>query len=221
MKVVLVSAVALIDIDGRVLLAQRPKGKSMAGLWEFPGGKVESGETPEAALIRELQEGRLDIALVALPVSEPTRCEVALFDEAFVLVRPGSDAGAPVPDRDALREMRLLLLEEGHCFRDQALAFCAVDGGKVRNVMEGSSLSTLVQMVSAGIGLTPIPEIAVAFETRTSNIHIARFDRDVPKRTIGLIMRRTNPMVVQLDVINDIVRRLGAQKVSEAQVKSE
>ena len=56
MKVVLVSAVALIDRDGRVLLAQRPEGKSMAGLWEFPGGKIEPGETPEAALIRELQE---------------------------------------------------------------------------------------------------------------------------------------------------------------------
>ena len=56
MKVVLVSAVALIDVDGRVLLAQRPEGKSMAGLWEFPGGKVEPGETPEAALIRELEE---------------------------------------------------------------------------------------------------------------------------------------------------------------------
>ncbi|WP_147126605.1 (deoxy)nucleoside triphosphate pyrophosphohydrolase [Shimia ponticola] len=56
MKTVLVSAVALIDVDGRVLLAQRPEGKSMAGLWEFPGGKVEPGETPEAALIRELHE---------------------------------------------------------------------------------------------------------------------------------------------------------------------
>jgi 8-oxo-dGTP diphosphatase len=55
-KIVLVSAVALIDADGRVLLAQRPEGKSMAGLWEFPGGKVEAGETPEAALIRELKE---------------------------------------------------------------------------------------------------------------------------------------------------------------------
>ena len=55
-KTVLVSAVALIDADGRVLLAQRPEGKSMAGLWEFPGGKIEPGETPEAALIRELQE---------------------------------------------------------------------------------------------------------------------------------------------------------------------
>lgn len=56
MKVVLVVAVALIDPDGRILLAQRPEGKSLAGLWEFPGGKVETGETPEAALIRELSE---------------------------------------------------------------------------------------------------------------------------------------------------------------------
>jgi 8-oxo-dGTP diphosphatase len=55
-KIVLVSAVALIDADGRVLLAQRPEGKSLAGLWEFPGGKVDPGETPEAALIRELRE---------------------------------------------------------------------------------------------------------------------------------------------------------------------
>ncbi len=56
MRIVLVAAVALIDADGRVLLAQRPEGKSLAGLWEFPGGKVEAGETPEAALIRELKE---------------------------------------------------------------------------------------------------------------------------------------------------------------------
>ena len=56
MKILLVSAVALIDPEGRVLLAQRPPGKSLAGLWEFPGGKVDAGETPEIALIRELQE---------------------------------------------------------------------------------------------------------------------------------------------------------------------
>ena len=56
MKLLLVTAVALIDVDGRILLAQRPEGKSLAGLWEFPGGKVETGETPEAALIRELRE---------------------------------------------------------------------------------------------------------------------------------------------------------------------
>lgn len=56
LPVVLVAAVALVDVDGRVLLAQRPEGKSMAGLWEFPGGKIEAGETPEAALIREMKE---------------------------------------------------------------------------------------------------------------------------------------------------------------------
>jgi len=64
MRILLVSAVALIDPDGRVLLAQRPEGKSLAGLWEFPGGKVEPGETPEAALIRELKE-ELDIDVTA------------------------------------------------------------------------------------------------------------------------------------------------------------
>lgn len=56
MSSVLVSACALVDVDGRVLIAQRPQGKAMAGLWEFPGGKVEAGETPEASLVRELKE---------------------------------------------------------------------------------------------------------------------------------------------------------------------
>jgi 8-oxo-dGTP diphosphatase len=56
MKTILVAAVALIDVDGRILLAQRPEGKSMAGMWEFPGGKIEAGETPEVALVRELKE---------------------------------------------------------------------------------------------------------------------------------------------------------------------
>jgi LysR family hydrogen peroxide-inducible transcriptional activator len=75
-------------------------------------------------LIRELAEGRLVTAIVALPVSEPSLTEVALFSENFLLVRPGGDEGTPVPSSEKLRELRLLLLEEGHCFRDQALSFC-------------------------------------------------------------------------------------------------
>ena len=81
-------------------------------------------ETVTPKLLHELAEGRLDTAIVALPVSEPSLTEVALFSEDFVLVRPGGDAGKPVPNREMLREMRVLLLEEGHCFRDQALSFC-------------------------------------------------------------------------------------------------
>jgi 8-oxo-dGTP diphosphatase len=84
MKIVLVSAVALIDPDGRVLLAQRPEGKSLAGLWEFPGGKVEPGESPEAALIRELKE-ELDIDTWASCLAPLTFASHA-YDEFHLLM---------------------------------------------------------------------------------------------------------------------------------------
>ena len=126
---------------------------------------VREALTPK--LIQELSEGRLDTAIVALPVSEPSLTEVALFSENFLLVRPGEDEGTPVPSREMLREMRLLLLEEGHCFRDQALSFCNMQSSP-REMLDANSLSTLVQMVSAGIGVTLIPEMAVAVETRSA-----------------------------------------------------
>lgn len=84
-KLVLVSAAALIDADGRVLLAQRPEGREMAGLWEFPGGKVEAGETPEAALIRELRE-ELDVETVASCLAPLTFASHAY--EGFHLLMP-------------------------------------------------------------------------------------------------------------------------------------
>ena len=171
------------------------------------GLEIHVRETLTAKLIQELVDGRLDTAIVALPVSEPSLTEVALFEENFMLVRPVADAGAPVPDREALREMRLLLLEEGHCFRDQALSFCNLRTARPRELLDGSSLSTLVQMVSAGIGVTLIPEMAVPVETRSASVSVARFTQPQPSRTIGMIWRKTSPLAPQLLQIVDIVRR--------------
>ncbi|MGJ8611456.1 MAG: LysR substrate-binding domain-containing protein, partial [Octadecabacter sp.] len=123
-------------------------------------------ETLTPRLIDELSQGRIDAAIVALPVSEPAFEEVAIFDEDFVLIRPDTDADRPVPDAKDLAKMKLLLLEEGHCFRDQALAFCSMRSALQRDGLDGSSLSTLVQLVGAGIGVTLIPDMAVSVETR-------------------------------------------------------
>jgi LysR family hydrogen peroxide-inducible transcriptional activator len=163
-------------------------------------------ETLTPKLIQELAEGRLDTAIVALPVSEPSFTEVALFAEDFVLVRPGEDEGKPVPSIKTLREMRLLLLEEGHCFRDQALSFCNMHSARPRELLDGSSLSTLVQMVGAGIGVTLIPEMAVAVETRSASVSVAHFKSPKPSRTIGMIWRKTSPLTKQLLQISEVVR---------------
>lgn len=164
-------------------------------------------ETLTAKLIRELEAGRLDTAIVALPVSEPAFAEVALFAENFVLVRAATDEGKPVPSRDMLREMRLLLLEEGHCFRDQALSFCNLHRAAPRELLDGSSLSTLVQMVGAGIGVTLIPEMAVPVETRSAPVSVARLTPPQPSRTIGMIWRKTNPLARQLLQVAEVVRQ--------------
>jgi LysR family hydrogen peroxide-inducible transcriptional activator len=166
-------------------------------------------ETLTPKLVQELNEGRLDMAIVALPVSEPSLTEVPLFIESFVLVRPRADDGKPAPNRDALREMRLLLLEEGHCFREQALAFCDIRQGSVRprDLLDASSLSTLVQMVDAGLGVTLIPEMAVAVETRSASVSLVHFEKPRPTRTIGMVWRKTSPLAQQLRQISDVVRR--------------
>jgi LysR family hydrogen peroxide-inducible transcriptional activator len=171
-----------------------------------PGLDIHVRETLTQRLIEELAEGRLDTAIVALPVSEPTLTEVALFAEEFVLVRPGPDEGKPVPGPEALSEMKLLLLEEGHCFRDQALSFCKMPSARPRELLDGSSLSTLVQMVGAGIGVTLIPEMAVPVETRSASVTVAHFKHARPSRTIGMIWRRTSPLARQLLQISEIVR---------------
>ncbi|MGB0855218.1 MAG: hydrogen peroxide-inducible genes activator [Pikeienuella sp.] len=171
------------------------------------GLDIHVRETVTPNLLQELREGRLDTAIVALPVSEPSLTEVPLFDENFVLVRPPEDEGKPVPDKNALREMKLLLLEEGHCFRDQALSFCNIQSVSPREMLDGSSLSTLVQMVGAGIGVTLIPEMAMAMETRAASVSVAQFADPQPSRTIGMIWRKTSPLANQLNQIAEVVRQ--------------
>lgn len=172
----------------------------------FQGIEIQIRETQTTKLLDELKQGDLDLAIVALPVSEPSLTELKLFDEEFVLVRRHEDEGKPVPERTALPKMRLLLLEEGHCFRDQALSFCHVGSSQPREVMEGSSLSTLVQMVSAGIGITLIPEMAVSMETRSAHVSISRFEAPAPSRTIGMIWRNSTPLSKQIHEISGVVR---------------
>ncbi|MEL6584308.1 MAG: LysR substrate-binding domain-containing protein [Pseudomonadota bacterium] len=171
----------------------------------FPGLDLRLRETLTATLVDELKAGQLDAAIVALPVSDPGLIETPLFDEAFVLVRHESDASRPVPDRKDLSAMRLLLLEEGHCFRDQALSFCETGPRRSREMLDGSTLSTLVQMVGAGIGVTLIPEMAVSVETRSAPVSVNHFAAPAPQRTIGMVWRATSPILGELEAVSDLV----------------
>ncbi len=174
---------------------------------EHGGIEIHVRETLTARLIEELADGRIDTAIVALPVSEPSLAEVELFTEEFVLVRPADDAAKPVPGPEALREMRLLLLEEGHCFREQALSYCNLAAASPREVLDGSTLSTLVQMVGCGIGVTLVPEMAVPVETRSARVSVVRLNRPRPVRRIGMIWRKTTPLSGGLRELSRIVHR--------------
>ena len=183
----------------------------------YPGLDPRPREAITQRLIEDLAEAKLDVAIVALPVSEPALEEMPLFDEEFVLVRPLEDAGKPVPASERLHEMRLLLLEEGHCFRDQALSVCNIAPASTRALMEGSSLSTLVQMVGAGIGVTLIPQMAVETEMRSSSVSTAHLAEPRPTRTIGMVWRKTNPLSTQFARIADIVREAGLSRLARAE----
>jgi LysR family hydrogen peroxide-inducible transcriptional activator len=172
----------------------------------FPAVDLRPREAVTQKLIEDLTEGRLDAAIVALPVSQPSLVEQPLFEEEFVLVRPEGAAAEPVPGAEDLRTMRLLLLDEGHCFRDQALAYCKLPAAP-GDLIQGSSLSTLVQMVGAGIGVTLIPEMAVPVETRSSPVSVVRLAEPRPLRTIGMVWRRSTPLSAQLSEVATIVRQ--------------
>ncbi len=174
---------------------------------ENPGLDIHVRETLTPKLTQELADGRIDTAILALPISEPAFTEVSLFSEDFVLVRHETEADNPVPNSDSLREMRLLLLEEGHCFRDQALSFCNIQSARPWEGLDGSSLSTLVQMVGVGLGVTLIPEMAVPVEARSAQVSIARFKNPSPSRTIGMIWRKTSPLAQELQDVSVLVKQ--------------
>ena len=174
----------------------------------FTGLNLKMREAITSKLISAVIDGELDAAIIALPASEPRLRELKLFRENFLLVRPRADAKKPVPRPEMLKEMRLLLLEEGHCFRDQALTFCKMGSSNTQDVMDGNSLTTLVQMVAAGFGVTLIPEMAAEFEGRIPNISIAKFHKNPPKRKIGMVWRRNSPLQDKYIEIAQIVKAL-------------
>jgi LysR family hydrogen peroxide-inducible transcriptional activator len=161
----------------------------------FPDLDVHIRETQTKQLTRELLDGALDLLLVALPVEHPDIETIRLFEDRFLLALPPSrriDSRVRATP-DLLKEDRLLLLEEGHCLRDQALTFCNLR--KVENIdtFGASSLTTLVQMVANGLGLTLLPEICIDVEARQGALHVMRFADPEPSRVLGLAWRSTSP----------------------------
>ncbi|MET9501033.1 hydrogen peroxide-inducible genes activator [Streptomyces sp. NPDC006622] len=159
----------------------------------YPALDLQVHEEQTASLVDGLHTGRLDLLLLAVPLGMPGVSELPLFEEDFVLVTPlghrlGGQDGIP---REALRELNLLLLDEGHCLRDQALDICREAGREDAPVTTtAAGLSTLVQLVAGGLGCTLLPRTAVTVETsRSTQLLTGRFADPAPARRIALAMR--------------------------------
>jgi LysR family hydrogen peroxide-inducible transcriptional activator len=161
----------------------------------YPELRVDLRETQTRVLLDELRRGTLDVVMLALPVGEVEVETMRLFDDPFLLAVPADDprpAGTRVSARDIDQE-RLILLEEGHCLRDQALAYCAGArrGGAIG--LGATSLATVMQMVANGYGVTLVPEVAVDVKMRDQRVKLLRFKDPPPGRQVGLAWRRTSP----------------------------
>ena len=160
-----------------------------------PDLRIELHETQTRYLIEELVRGTLDVVMLALPVTEKEVETVRLFDDAFLLAVPTDD---PLPEtaRVSARDIdpqRLILLEEGHCLRDQTLAYCESERRGAAFGLGATSLTTVMQMVGAGCGVTLVPQVAVDVELRDERVKLLRFASPPPGRTVGLAWRRTSP----------------------------
>ena len=159
----------------------------------FPDLSLHLRETITETLVRELVSGDLDLILVALPINNPEIETLHLFDDKFMLAARAMK-GKHAKATEMLARQRLLLLEEGHCLRDQALSFCRMVTPEARETFGASSLATIVQMVAHGHGITLLPEMAVANELhQRSDICLLHFPAPEPKRDIGLAWRKTSP----------------------------
>ena len=160
---------------------------------QYPSLDLHIRETQTQALLQQLLDGTLDLLLLALPVNHPEIETIRLFEDRFLLALPRTHRtqGRVRATADLIKGDRLLLLEEGHCLRDQALTFCQLRQVDSINTFGASSLSTIVQMVANGLGLTLLPEISVDLETRHADIRVMRFAEPEPSRTLGLAWRST------------------------------
>ena len=169
--------------------------------------RLDVRETQTDTLVEELAAGALDCLLLAMPVEGADVETIALFDDRFLLAAPAAE---PLPKRRVtvadVDQRRLILLEEGHCLRDQALAFCA---SKTRDAPAGlgaTSLATVMQMVANGYGVTLVPEIAADVEVRDARVKLTRFAAPEPGRVIGLAFRRTSPRRKDFDTLGAVVK---------------
>jgi LysR family transcriptional regulator, hydrogen peroxide-inducible genes activator len=172
-----------------------------------PQLRLEVRETQTKMLLEELSGGDLDCVLLALPVDAADVATFPLFKDAFLLAVP---AGDPLPARrrvtvDDVDQRRLILLEEGHCLRDQALAFCAAPRRETPAGLAATSLATVMQMVANGYGVTLLPEVAVDAELRDQRVKLLRFAKPEPARTVGLAWRRTSPRTQDFAALGKIV----------------
>lgn len=180
---------------------------------EFPDLKLSVHEEQTEHLVAELLAGRLDVVLLALPVATAGVTEIVLYDEDFVLVAPaGFDLGDEEIPREALNDLDVLLLNQGHCLRDQALDICRDVGARAAAATYATSLATLVQLVSGGFGVTLVPETALPVETRRApNLGLHRFAAPAPFRRIGLGFRSTSPRADEFEELAASIRAAVAE----------
>jgi LysR family hydrogen peroxide-inducible transcriptional activator len=176
---------------------------------EFPRMKIHWVEEKTAVLITALNQGALDAVLLALEADIGKVEQTVIATDPFVLATPRNHSlgmKKAHASADELHNVGVLLLDDGHCFRDQVLAFCAKS--KVRELeFRATSLSTLAQMVASGSGVTLLPELSVATEGKRADLKIRKFLKPPPHRTIGLIWRKGSPLTDALQKVADSIRR--------------